>query len=99
MWNLYKKIVEVLSIDHSVAQGTLFEMLVCVALDDKDDEVRLAAADALRCLPEADPDSCDSTCIGPQLQGSHQGKPCLDGERIERIPEVIEELKMINCEW
>lgn len=62
------------SIDHSVAQGTLFEMLVCVALDDKDDEVRLAAADALRCLPEADPDSCDSTCIGPQLQGSHQGK-------------------------
>lgn len=44
-----------------LTSGTLFEMLVCVALDDKDDEVRLAAADALRCLPEADPDSCDST--------------------------------------
>ncbi|CAK9097821.1 FGGY carbohydrate kinase domain-containing protein [Durusdinium trenchii] len=41
--------------------GTLFEMLVCVALDDKDETVRLAAADALRCLPEADPDTCDET--------------------------------------
>lgn len=36
-------------------------MLVCVALDDKDETVRLAAADALRCLPEADPDTCDET--------------------------------------
>eukprot|EP00913_Durusdinium_trenchii_P004071 g3772.t1 len=42
-------------------RGTLFEMLVCVALDDKDETVRLAAADALRCLPEADPDTCDET--------------------------------------
>ena len=45
------------------AEGTLFEMLVVVALDDKDDEVRLTAADALRCLPEADPDTCDQTCL------------------------------------
>jgi len=44
-----------------LTSGTLFEMLVVVALDDKDDEVRLTAADALRCLPEADPDTCDQT--------------------------------------
>ena len=42
-------------------QATLFEMLVCTALDDRDDSVRLEAADALRCLPEADPDTCDET--------------------------------------
>lgn len=42
-------------------QATLFEMLVCTALDDSDDSVRLEAADALRCLPEADPDTCDET--------------------------------------
>ena len=42
-------------------RASLFEMLVCTALDDRDDGVRLEAADALRCLPEADPDTCDET--------------------------------------
>eukprot|EP00439_Symbiodinium_sp_Y106_P046383 s2791_g5.t3 len=42
-------------------RASLFEMLVCTALDDSDDAVRLEAADALRCLPEADPDTCDET--------------------------------------
>ncbi|CAE7845111.1 unnamed protein product, partial [Symbiodinium microadriaticum] len=42
-------------------RASLFEMLVCTALDDRDDDVRLEAADALRCLPEADPDTCDET--------------------------------------
>lgn len=65
-------------------------MLVCVALDDKDDEVRLAAADALRCLPEADPDSCDSTCIARSCLKS-LSYHVFDGERIERIAEVIED--------
>lgn len=38
---------------------TLFELLVTLALDDPASEVRLAAADTLRCLPEADPDSAE----------------------------------------
>ncbi|CAE7531367.1 unnamed protein product, partial [Symbiodinium necroappetens] len=42
-------------------RASLFEMLVCTALDDRDDGVRLEAADALRWLPEADPDTCDET--------------------------------------
>jgi len=36
-------------------EPTLFELLVTVALDDLDQTVRVAAAEALRCLPEADP--------------------------------------------
>lgn len=36
---------------------TLFELLVTLALDDSEKDVRLASADALRCLPEADPDT------------------------------------------
>ena len=36
-------------------------MLVCIALDDRDEGVRLAAADALRCLPEAEPCTCNTT--------------------------------------
>ena len=80
-------------IDHSVAQGTLFEMLVCVALDDKDDEVRLAAADALRCLPEADPDSCDSTCIARSLKSlSHQFSMAKELNVLQKL------LKMIDSE-
>ena len=47
-------------------RATLFEMLVCTALDDRDDDVRLEAADALRCLPEAD-HTCDARQRFPQL--------------------------------
>ena len=54
------------------AEGTLFEMLVVVALDDKDDEVRLTAADALRCLPESDPDTCDQRCLVLYKSGASQ---------------------------
>ena len=41
--------------------ASLFELLVCLALDDEDDEVRLEAAEALQCLPQADPETCDQT--------------------------------------
>ena len=42
-------------------QASLFEMLISLALDDNDDDVRLEAADALKSLPEVDPDKCDQT--------------------------------------
>jgi len=42
--------------ENGSTQPTLFELLVTVALDDPDEAVRLAAATAMRCLPEADPD-------------------------------------------
>ena len=45
-------------------------MLALLSLDDADADVRLAAADALRCLPEAEP--CEETaherllnCLAP----------------------------------
>lgn len=43
------------------SKASLFELLVCLALDDPDDEVRLEAAQALQCLPQADPETCDQT--------------------------------------
>lgn len=39
---------------------SLFEMLMIVALDDAKETVRLAAADALRCLPEAEPGNAEA---------------------------------------
>jgi len=52
----------------STSTATLFEMLVCISLDDADEEVRLAAADALRCLPEGDAETAETTCQEyPQL--------------------------------
>eukprot|EP00435_Cladocopium_sp_Y103_P036137 s963_g9.t1 len=69
-----------------LTSGTLFEMLVVIALDDKDDEVRLTAADALRCLPEADPDTCDQTRQRfPQLHNTGSAK----GEAIEIISSAM----------
>jgi len=45
--------------DSCISGVTLFEMLALLSLDDADADVRLAAADALRCLPEAEP--CEET--------------------------------------
>lgn len=78
-------------------QATLFEMLVCTALDDQDDEVRLEAADALRCLPESD--CCDETRQRfPQLVQRLRAKPFADrrGRKGEAM-QIVSEAMGVTC--
>ena len=82
-------------------QVTLFEMLVCTALDDNDDDVRLEAADALRCLPEADPDTCDDTRQKfPQLVQRLRAKPYGDRKgRKGKAIKIISDAMGVTCEF
>eukprot|EP00438_Fugacium_kawagutii_P019674 Skav225738 [mRNA] locus=scaffold28:49628:50356:- [translate_table: standard] len=73
-------------------QATLFEMLVCTALDDQDDEVRLEAADALRCLPESD--RSDARQRFPRLVQRLRAKPFTDrrgrrGEAMRMVSDAV----------
>jgi len=69
--------------------ATLFELLVIVAMDDEDASVRLASADALRCLPEADPDQA------ADLRGKHH-LPLVDRMR-RLVGQHDGEVKSILC--
>lgn len=62
---------------------TLFKKLMVVALDDTKASVRLAAADALRCLPEAEPGNAEALKkqrILPLIKRVQSLVSCHDGE-------------------